>query len=131
MQPEKRPLVPLTTIDLMGPATIGSGMTPTGTDTATRSFTIVVSFFWTAFVLAVIAQPINNTSHVLAIVCLVVSLLLHAANIVFLVLGRVPGSGRIRGKGCDCSCSCLSRPYAVASAVFFAGTLINIIITNV
>ena len=92
---------------------------------------VVISLFWTAFVLNIVAQSADMAgSGVIANICVAVATLLYALNLVYLMIGSVPGRGRLRGKGCDCGCSCLSRPYAVASAVFFTFSILNIIMVN-
>ena len=86
---------------------------------------VVLTLFWSAFVLNSTAVYLPNRDVGAAIAG--IAAIFYLTNVVFLVLGSVPGQGALRGKTCDCACSCMSRPYAVASAVFLGFTIVNII----
>ena len=91
---------------------------------------VIISIFWSAFVLNCIGGYLGNnddTIHLGSFIETIASLM-YFTNVIFLIMGRVPNYGPIQGRGCDCQCSCMSRPYAVASAVFFAFSIAAVVL---
>lgn len=83
---------------------------------------VIIPIFWTALLLNSISQTnrLYIEEPVLSHTLEALASILYAVNLLFLILGKVPGRGPLAGPGCDCRCTCMSRPYAIASTVFFA-----------
>jgi len=79
---------------------------------------VIIPIFWTALFLNSLGAAVENS--VQTSVLEIFATVLYAVNMIFLIMGKIPGVGALSGPGCDCGCSCMSRPYAIASTVFFA-----------
>tara|TARA_B100000780_G_C21081261_1_gene435405 strand:+ start:350 stop:751 length:402 start_codon:yes stop_codon:yes gene_type:complete len=106
-----------------------NGYRPLDLKADNRVRVVVIAIFWVAFFLNCVSQVgrIGDTEAI-SVTFEGLASVLYAVNLVFLILGRVPGRGPLAGPGCDCRCSCMSRPYAVASTVLFAFSISGFIL---